>query len=84
MPSTIVEQRNALSRRRQGTVRSPSTLDPKIYNGAYPRHAPASVSVLSNGRSSRVDETDRWNEKEIRREGDKLYVTVLSIDAGVR
>ena len=60
-----------------------NALDRKIYNGSLTLEftAPASVSVLSNGnklaeRTKAV--TDRWNEEYVRREGDKLYVTVLS------
>ena len=60
-----------------------NALDRKIYNGSLTLEftAPASVSVLSNGKKLAEPTkavTDRWNEEYVRREGDKLYVTVLS------
>ncbi|MGH9627430.1 MAG: polysaccharide deacetylase family protein, partial [Bryobacteraceae bacterium] len=58
-------------------------LDPRIYGGSITLEfrAPADVAILSNGkplaeRSGEV--TDRWNEEYFRRDGEHLYVTVLS------
>ena len=60
-----------------------NTLDQKIYSGSLTLEftAPASVTVMSNGRklSERATApTDRWNEEFVRREGDRLFVTVRS------
>ncbi len=62
---------------------SQNKLDQKIYNGSLTLEftAPASVTVMSNGRklSERATApTDRWNEEFVRREGDRLFVTVRS------
>ena len=60
-----------------------SGLDPKIYGGAVTLEfeAPPGIRALSNGRllAERTSEpADRWNREYIRREGSKLYATVLS------
>ena len=60
-----------------------NTLDRKIYSGSLTLEftAPASVAVLSNGKKlaeSGRAVTDRWNEEYIRRDGDRLFVTVRS------
>jgi peptidoglycan/xylan/chitin deacetylase (PgdA/CDA1 family) len=59
-----------------------NTLDRRIYHGSLTLEfrAPAPVDVLSNGtklgeRGSR-DMTNRWDEEYIRRDGDRLFVTV--------
>ncbi|MCC6342061.1 MAG: polysaccharide deacetylase family protein [Bryobacterales bacterium] len=56
-------------------------LDGKIYNGSITLAfaAPPDIEVLSGGRKlpSREDRlTDRWNAEYVRREGERLYVTV--------
>jgi peptidoglycan/xylan/chitin deacetylase (PgdA/CDA1 family) len=60
-----------------------NTLDRKIYSGSLTLEftAPPTISVLSGGaklaeRGKTV--TDRWNEEYVRREGDRLFVTVRS------
>ena len=60
-----------------------NTLDRKIYSGSLTLEftAPPTISVLSGGaklaeRGQTV--TDRWNEEYVRREGDRLFVTVRS------
>jgi len=60
-----------------------NTLDRKIYSGSLTLEftAPPTISVLSGGaklaeRGKAV--TDRWNEEYVRREGDRLFVTVRS------
>ncbi|MFN7925977.1 MAG: polysaccharide deacetylase family protein [Bryobacteraceae bacterium] len=58
-------------------------LDRRIYNGTLTLEfdAPAGTSVLSNGKLlSEQGEamTDRWDREYIRRDGAKLYATVLS------
>ena len=60
-----------------------NNLDRKIYNGSITLHfsAPAGVTVLSSGRklAERTEGlTDRWNEEYFRRDGENVYVTVLS------
>jgi peptidoglycan/xylan/chitin deacetylase (PgdA/CDA1 family) len=59
-----------------------NTLDRKIYSGSLTLEfaAPPSVTVTSNGKklSERAGVTDRWNEEFVRREGDRLFVTVRS------
>ena len=56
-------------------------LNPKIYSGSLTLEfvAPAGVTVLANGKkleAPRRKFTDRWNDEYIRREGDRLLVTV--------
>ena len=60
-----------------------NTLDRKIYSGSLTLEftAPPTIAVLSGGtklaeRGKTV--TDRWNEEYVRREGDRLFVTVRS------
>jgi peptidoglycan/xylan/chitin deacetylase (PgdA/CDA1 family) len=60
-----------------------NTLDRKIYSGSLTLEftAPPTISVLSGGtklaeRGKAV--TDRWNEEYVRRDGDRLFVTVRS------
>jgi len=60
-----------------------NTLDRKIYSGSLTLEftAPPTISVLSGG--AKLAErgktfTDRWNEEYVRREGDRLFVTVRS------
>ena len=60
-----------------------NTLDRKIYNGSLTLEftAPASISVLSGGKKlaeRATGVTDRWSEEFVRREGDRLFVTVRS------
>jgi hypothetical protein len=60
-----------------------NNLDRKIYNGSITLEfrAPDGVTILSNGK--RLAErgkqiADRWNQEYFRRDGENLYVTVLS------
>jgi peptidoglycan/xylan/chitin deacetylase (PgdA/CDA1 family) len=60
-----------------------NTLDRKIYSGSLTLEftAPPTIAVLSGGaklaeRGKTV--TDRWNEEYVRREADRLFVTVRS------
>ena len=60
-----------------------NTLDRRIYNGSLTLefNAPGSIAVFADGkklaeRTKAV--TDRWNEEYIRRESDRLFVTVRS------
>ena len=58
-----------------------NALDRKIYNGSLTLEfaAPASVTVTSNGKKlpeRAAGVTDRWNEEFVRREGERLFVTV--------
>jgi peptidoglycan/xylan/chitin deacetylase (PgdA/CDA1 family) len=58
-----------------------NTLDRKIYSGSLTLEfaAPAAMSVYSNGKKlegPRRALTDRWNEEYVRREGDRVFVTV--------
>ena len=58
-----------------------NTLDRKIYNGSLTLEftAPASISVMSGGKKlaeRATGVTDRWTEEFVRREGDRLFVTV--------
>jgi peptidoglycan/xylan/chitin deacetylase (PgdA/CDA1 family) len=58
-----------------------NTLDRKIYSGSLTLEfeAPAALSVFANGRKldgPRRTLTDRWNEEYVRREGDRVFVTV--------
>ena len=59
-------------------------LDRKIFNGSLTLEfaAPASVEVRSNGKKLPVRTsahmTDRWDEEYVRREGERLFVTVRS------
>lgn len=60
-----------------------NTLDRKIYSGSLTLEftVPPTIAVLSGGaklaeRGKTV--TDRWNEEYVRREGDRLFVTVRS------
>jgi len=58
-----------------------NTLDHKIYSGSLTLEfvAPAAMSVFSNGKkldAPRRTVTDRWNEEHVRREGDRVFVTV--------
>jgi peptidoglycan/xylan/chitin deacetylase (PgdA/CDA1 family) len=60
-----------------------NTLDRKIYNGSLTLEfaAPPSVTVTSNGKKlaeRATGPTDRWDEEFVRREGDRLFVTVRS------
>ncbi len=60
-----------------------NTLDRKIYNGSLTLEftAPPSVTVTSNGKKlaeRATGPTDRWNEEFVRREGNRLFVTVRS------
>jgi hypothetical protein len=60
-----------------------NSLDRKIYSGSLTLEftAPASITVLSNGKklAERTKElTDRWNEEYVRRDGNRLFVTVRS------
>ena len=58
-----------------------NSLDRKIYSGSLTLEfaAPAALSVFSNGKKlegPRRTLTDRWNEEYVRREGDRVFVTV--------
>jgi len=60
-----------------------NNLDRKIYSGSLTLEfsAPPGTKVLADGkplaeRSNGM--TDRWNEQYVRREGERLYVTVVS------
>jgi hypothetical protein len=60
-----------------------NALDKKIYSGSLTLEftAPPRITVLAGGkplaeRGKAV--TDRWNEEYVRREGDRLFVTVRS------
>jgi len=60
-----------------------NALDRKIYSGSLTLEfaAPPSVTVTSNGKKlpeRPAGVTDRWNEEFVRREGDRLFVTVHS------
>jgi len=60
-----------------------NSLDRKIYSGSLTLEfaAPPSVTVTSNGRklaARATGVTNRWNEEFVRREGDRLFVTVRS------
>jgi peptidoglycan/xylan/chitin deacetylase (PgdA/CDA1 family) len=61
-----------------------NTLDRKIYSASLTLEftAPASITVMSGGRKLAERDakamTDRWNEEYVRREGDRLFVTVKS------
>jgi|RhiMetdeSRZDD1v2_1073273.scaffolds.fasta_scaffold30818_3 peptidoglycan/xylan/chitin deacetylase (PgdA/CDA1 family) len=58
-----------------------SSLDRKIYGGSLTLEfaAPVAMSVFANGKKlegPRRILTDRWNEEYVRREGDRVFVTV--------
>ena len=58
-----------------------NSLDRKIYSGSLTLEfaVPAPLSVFSNGKkleAPRRTLTDRWNEEYVRREGDRVFVTV--------
>jgi peptidoglycan/xylan/chitin deacetylase (PgdA/CDA1 family) len=60
-----------------------NALDRKIYNGSLTLEfaAPPSVTVTSNGKKlaeRAAGVTDRWTGEYVRREGERLFVTVLS------
>lgn len=73
-----------LSRGRKSTRFAVSnSLDRKIYNGSVTLEftAPAGAVILSNGRvlpERPEGATDRWNEEYVRRESNRLFVTVSS------
>jgi hypothetical protein len=57
-------------------------LDPRKYNGSVTLEftAPAGMQVLAAGKPlpERANElTDRWNEQYVRRDGERIYVTVV-------
>ena len=58
-----------------------NSLDRKIYSGSLTLEfaAPVAMSVFANGKKlegPRRILTDRWNEEYVRREGDRVFVTV--------
>jgi hypothetical protein len=58
-----------------------NTLDRKIYSGSLTLEfaVPAGMSVFSAGKKleePRRRLTDRWDEEYVRREGDRVFVTV--------
>ena len=61
-----------------------NTLNPKIYSGSLTLEftAPAGISVFSSGKKlperAAAEMTDRWNLEYVRRDGDRLFVTVRS------
>ena len=60
-----------------------NALDRKIYNGSLTLEfaAPPSVTVTANGKKlaeRAAGVTDRWTEEYVRREGERLFVTVHS------
>jgi hypothetical protein len=60
-----------------------NNLDRKVYSGSVTLEftAPAGKVTLSNGRvlpERPEGATDRWNEEYVRREGNRLFVTVSS------
>jgi peptidoglycan/xylan/chitin deacetylase (PgdA/CDA1 family) len=59
-----------------------NALDKKIYSGSITLEfeAPEGVEVLARGKTlpeKKTEVTDRWNDQYVRRDGARLYVTVL-------
>jgi peptidoglycan/xylan/chitin deacetylase (PgdA/CDA1 family) len=60
-----------------------NTLDRKIYSGSLTLefNAPSSIGIFADGKKlpeRTKAPTDRWNEEYVRREGDRVFVTIHS------
>ena len=85
MPSRLSSSRRPLNKgRAKARFALSNKLDRKIFNGSLTLEfaAPASVEVFSDGKKLPVRTsahmTDRWDVEYVRREGERLFVTVRS------